>query len=377
MQEDRFWSLASLKVSGEASEEELAELDKWLAQYPEMVLRLEVYTNIWRQKHPGLPVNNEYAYNRHLQRLSNHLSAPALQYASSEVHAPSREEEEAGKPIPRKQARTLRIAILTAAAAAAVLGIIFLPGLFGRTTVHKGVISNNTISTRPGSRSKVQLPDGTQVWLNSDSRLTYNQGFPADSREVQLTGEAYFDVAKDKSHPFVIHTSTVDIKVLGTSFNVKSYENERNTETALFQGSIQVSPHNNPEQKILLKPDQKLIVQNNKLSVTGISPGPAKNNTDEPLITLGKVHFQKKDSSATETLWMKNQLALDGAALDEVALQIERWYGVKVVITDERLKSIHYNAVFEDESLQQVLEALRLSGNFTYTIHKKEVTITP
>jgi transmembrane sensor len=372
MQEDRFWSLASLKVSGEATEEELAELDKLLTQYPEMVLRLEVYTNIWRQKHPGLPVNNEYAYNRHLQRLSNHFSAPALQYASAEL----REEGETGKA-PRRQTLTLRIVILTAAAAAAVIGVLLIPGLFGRPIIHKGVISNNTVSTRPGSRSKVQLPDGTQVWLNSDSRLTYNQGFPADSREVQLTGEAYFDVAKDKSHPFVIHTSTVDIKVLGTSFNVRSYDNERNTETALFQGSIQVSLHNNPEQKILLKPDQKLIVQNNKLSVTGISPGPAKNNTDEPLITLGKVHFQKKDSSATETLWMKNQLALDGATLDEVALQIERWYGVKVFITDERLKSIHYNAVFEDESLQQVLEALRLSGNFTYTIHKKEVTIAP
>jgi ferric-dicitrate binding protein FerR (iron transport regulator) len=378
MQEERFWSLASLKLSGEASPEELAELNEWLDQDPDRVLRLEVYTNIWRQKHPGLPVNNERAYNRHLQRLSNHLAAPVLQYDSPlplSDPATSQEESAAARAAPRRWLRPFLIAMATAAAV--MLGALLLPYPFGRTGIRKEALANNTVSTRPGSRSKIQLPDGTQVWLNSDSRLTYNQNFPGESREVQLTGEAYFDVAKDKNHPFLIHTSAIDIKVLGTSFNVRSYENEKNTETALFQGSVQVSLHNNPEQKILLRPNQKLTVQNSRLSVTGISTGKAGNKADEPLITLGKVHFQKKDSSITETLWIKNQLAFNGASLDEVALQLERWYGVKVHITDDRLNSIHYTAVFEDESLAQVMEALRLSGNFKYAIHKKEVTITP
>jgi transmembrane sensor len=92
---------------------------------------------------------------------------------------------------------------------------------------------------------------------------------------------------------------------------------------------------------------------------------------------LGKVHFEKKDSLPIETLWVKNKLAFDSETLENVALKIERWYGVKVDITDERLKSYEYHAVFDDESLQQVMDALSSTGNFKYTINKKEVTIAP
>lgn len=391
MQEERFWALAGLKLSGEAGPDELAELDQYIADFPDMKLRLEVYSNIWRQKHAGLPVNQETAYNKHLQRLSNHLSKPALQYASEDGYLSEQQHEqqtnEGAEVVSMERPPSRKIWITLAsvtAAAAAVLAVVFIGGPLTKPAAPGGnSAAVNTVSTRPGSRSKVQLPDGTQVWLNADSRLTYNQNFPGPIREVQLTGEAYFDVAKDKAHPFLIHTSTIDIQVLGTTFNVRSYDNEKNTETALFQGSVQVSLHNNPEQRILLKPNEKIIVQNNRLLVTGSSStvtppsGPAHNSTDEPLITLSKVHFQKKDSAVTETLWMRNQLAFEGASLDEVALQLERWYGIKVQITDDRLNNIHYTAVFEDESLPQVMEALRLSGNFNYRIHKKEVIITP
>src|SRR5205085_10891901 len=90
-------------------------------------------------------------------------------------------------------------------------------------------IAQNTVMTKPGSKSKLQLPDGTQVWLNSDSKITYGESFMGATREVQLSGEAYFDVVKDKEHPFIIHTQSIDLKVLGTAFNVRSYANEKNT----------------------------------------------------------------------------------------------------------------------------------------------------
>ena len=103
------------------------------------------------------------------------------------------------------------------------------------------------------------------AWLNADSKLTYDENFRGDYREVSLEGEAFFDVVKDKTRPFIIHTKTLDIRVLGTAFNVSAYESEKNTETALFRGSVEVTLHNNPEKKIVLKPNEKLMVNNKSL----------------------------------------------------------------------------------------------------------------
>jgi ferric-dicitrate binding protein FerR (iron transport regulator) len=378
MQEERFWSLASLQLSGEATPEELAELGILLSDHPELALRLEIFTNIWRQKHhPGpsisAPINKDDAFNRHLQRLSTHLSSPALQYENGPATTPTTEQPH------RRFHRAWIATALTAAAA--ILAIAFFVYRYntgaGITTGKSSMLAANTVSTRPGSKSRIQLPDGTQVWLNADSRLTYNVSDPNRPREAQLTGEAYFDVAKDKSRPFLIHTPTVDIVVLGTAFNVRSYSNDRNTETALFQGSVEVTLHNNPDKKIILRPNEKLTVHNDQLAVSSLGSTPDKNNTDEPLMTLGKVHFQKKDSSIVESLWTKNELAFDSAPLDEIARQIERWYDVKVTITGDRLKRMQLSATFGDVPLNQVLEALSLSGNFNYTIHQKEISITP
>lgn len=369
MQEERFWLLTSLRLSGEASPEEQAELNELLTQHPEMTLRLEIFTNIWRQQHPENPSKRQDAFNKHLQRLSTHLSDPVLRNEDPVTSQPTTGPTKARTG----RLRRLRISAITATAAACIGAAFLIIRYAGGKSPAQTAF--NTVSTRPGSKTKISLPDGTQVFLNADSRLTYNESFTGASREVQLTGEAYFDVAKDARHPFLIHTPSVDIRVLGTAFDVRSYSNERNTTTALFQGSVEVTLHNNPDKKIVLKPNERLIVQNDQPTIAGAPP--AQHHPDDPLMVLGKVHFQKKDSSITETLWTKNQLAFDGATLEEVAWQIERWYDVKVHITDERLKSLHFTAIFEDESLPQVMEALHITGNFTYSIHKKDVIIAP
>jgi ferric-dicitrate binding protein FerR (iron transport regulator) len=267
---------------------------------------------------------------------------------------------------------------LVSGAAAAV--IVFFLFFDRESVVMKTVqpVAQNTVSTKSGSKSKIQLPDGSQVWLNADSRLTYNETFSGAFREVQLIGEAYFDITKDKGHPFLIHTSSVDIRVLGTSLNVRSYTNEKNSETVLIHGSIEVTLRNNPDKKIILKPNEKLVVQNGAATIDHSSvASQGHHQEEEPLMTLGKAHYKQKDSIATEVLWVKNKLAFDKETLESVALKIERWYDVKVIITDESLKNTEYSGVFEDENVRQVMEALRLSGNFKYTINKKEITIKP
>ena len=376
--EDRFWMLVSLKLSGEATPDELAELTTLLRDHPEWSLRMELFTNIWKSKTPKTvtpttePAINHF--NRHLQRLSTHLANPVLQYETENPNPRSKQQAIGANP------RKIR-PIAAIATAAAILGAVILltfyqhntqPAKTQNPTQSQGY---NTVSTRPGSRSKLQLPDGTLVWLNADSRLSYKIDDQNPNREVTLTGEAYFDVAHDKNHPFLIHTPIIDIRVLGTSFNVQCYGNDKHTETSLFQGSIEVTLKHNPDKKIILQPSEKLIVQNGELAITNIKT--KASDTDEPLMTVGKAHYQQQDSSYVEMLWTKNKLAFDNRSLEEIAHQIERWYNVKVTITDDKLKTVRFTADFEDESIYKVMEALQMSGDIHYTIHKKEVTITP
>jgi transmembrane sensor len=366
-QDARFWLLVSLQLTGEATPEELAELETCLQRRPEMGVRMEMLHGLWK----GAPVEQGRkgeALNRHLQRLSNHLAAPALKY---ETAAPDEEEMITADP-PRRIHRLLWP--LMGIAAALALVFFSMPQREPRNEPVR--TAQNTVSTKPGSKSKIQLPDGSQVWLNADSRITYDENFRGPFREVQITGEAYFDIAKDKDHPFIIHAGSIDVKILGTSLNIRSYTNETNTEAVLIRGSIEVTLRSSPDKKIILQPNEKLVVQNGKVMIMKDTPTKQK-EADLPVMTLGKAHFQQKDSTAMDILWVKNKLAFDQETLEDVARKIERWYDVKVTIKDERLKHTEYSAVFDDESLWQVMEALRMTGNFRYAINKKIVTITP
>jgi transmembrane sensor len=363
MNEERFWLLVSLKLSGEAGAAELKELETLLKQHPEMGLRIETLNGIWNSQAAAENADwSETAFNRHMQRLSNHLAEPALQFENNDTAGPVL------KPI------GIRKKIFWAAGIAASILVIWL------TTVHlparnnqaKHSVAQNTVSTKRGSKSKIQLPDGTQVWLNADSKITYNENFQGIIREVQLSGEAFFDVARDESRPFVIHTNEIDLKVLGTAFNVRSYADEKNTETALIHGSVEITLRNSPDKKIILKPNEKLIVRNGDMQL--LTEKPDKRAEKQPLLTLGKINYQKKDSSAMETLWVRNKLAFDNETVEEIAQKLERWYDVKVTIADEELRKVRYSGIFEDENLQQVMEALQLAG-IKSSINRKEVVL--
>jgi len=292
--------------------------------------------------------------NRHLQRLSNHLDSPPLKYERGKIR------------------RLLWPATGVAAAVALIIFFVTRPALKSEPVQ----VAQNTVSTKQGSKSKIQLPDGSQVWLNSDSRITYDENFRGPFREVQITGEAYLDIAKDKDHPFIIHAGSIDVKILGTSLNIRNYTDEKRTEAVLIHGSIEVTLRNSPDKKIILQPNEKLVVQNGRTVIMKDTPT-RRRKENVPVMTLGVAHIQEKDSTAMDILWVKNKLVFDQETLEEAARKIERWYDVKVTIADTRLKHTQYSAVFEDESLRQVMEALRMTGNFRYTINKKEVTITP
>jgi ferric-dicitrate binding protein FerR (iron transport regulator) len=235
----------------------------------------------------------------------------------------------------------------------------------------------NVVATKKGSKSQVTLPDGTRVWLNADSRLAYVGDFQGAIREISLTGEAFFDVAKDPKRPFVIHANSIDIKVLGTVFNLRSYAGESTTETALLHGKIEVTLHNQPDNKIILKPNEKLIVSNAITNDNSKNTEVAKEEdvAETPMLTLSKIRYVSKDSLPTEAYWVQNKLAFDNETFEKVASKIERWYNVEVVIRNEQLKEQHYTGYFEGNTLEDVMEALHISGGLNFKIKPGKVIV--
>ncbi len=363
MNQDRFWELVSLRLSGEATASELVELETLLKENPSESQRVDTLVSIWSaQNKEQVPVNRKEVFNRHLQRLSTHLSKPVLQYDDEDAVPVAIQ-----TPVARMPLR--RWGWVAGLAACLLVGLVIFTNRSSNTVAARE--AQNTISTKRGSKSKVQLPDGSEVWLNADSRITYKENFQGQNREVQLQGEAFFDVARDDARPFIIHTPSIDVRVLGTAFNVRAYADEKNTETSLIRGSVEITLVKSPDRKkIILKPNDKLIVNNELATVLDKRADDAA----APLLTLGKIKYQAKDTLAQETMWTLNKLVFDAEPIEEVALKLERWYDVKVTIADEALRKTPFTGTFEGESLETVLEAMRLTG-IKSIVNRREVTL--
>jgi ferric-dicitrate binding protein FerR (iron transport regulator) len=239
--------------------------------------------------------------------------------------------------------------------------------------------SHNEVFAKPGVKTQVILPDGTLIWLNSDSKLIYEHDFKEPTREVQLIGEAFFDVAKDASRPFIVHTSDIDIKVLGTAFNVKSYPQNEVIETTLLRGIIEVTKPKQPNSpKIILHPHEKLIFQKtleSNAAVSGQKDSVAITTFQNADIAVLKIPKNMPDSALTETSWVYNKLIFEGDTFKELAEKMERWYNVKIIFHNTQVASYRFRGVFENESLEEALEALQLTASFQYKINNHEVHI--
>ena len=220
----------------------------------------------------------ETAFSRHLDRMKElNIEFPAIDPAWPETNHGTRR-------------RTLMLTTLCIA----FLGLSVW--IYNRHTpavpvsaAHPPVAVVNEINTAEGSRTHLTLPDGTKVWLNAGSHLSYGKTYNAATREVNLTGEAFFDVARNSQKPFLIHTARIDIQVLGTSFNVKSYPTDRTTEATLIRGSIEVSIKDRPSEKIILRPNEKLVIANDDSSLHRINPRRyAAAAASEPLVAIRK-----------------------------------------------------------------------------------------
>lgn len=365
-QENRLWNLLALKVSGEATPEELSELNSSLENFPELqniVNSIEIY---WNEK-------NELITNDETEEERFHL----ILNAENENEINKDELRPVVKPIKWKKYRFL----LAAASVILILGLAFLfKEHFGNDFDSSIKTALQQVFVKPGSKSKLILPDGTVVRLNGSSKLTYSNDFNKNVREVNLDGEAYFDVTKDAKHPFIVHTSNIDIKVLGTLFNVKSYEQDATIETTLLRGSIEVYNKNDASApKVILRPNEKLVFTKKANEKMETPDKPAsnllKNSSPDEKISISTLPANKPDSLKEETSWIYNKLVIDDDDFTKMAEKMERWYGVKIEILSPQLQQYHFKGIFENETIEQALNALQLTVKFRYKINKDLITI--
>lgn len=349
---ERLWVLMAKKNAGEATAEELIELKSLLSANPSAGYANEIVEKIWDASLTTVPKNNvpEHVWDR-IETATGHKRASA------------------------------RIFLLRRAMVAA--SILLLLSVGGVTAYHyfSAVDSDatqapnrNHVTTEPGSRSRLELPDGTQVWLNGNSELTYSNGsFGKYNREVVLTGEAFFDVVKDEKIPFIIQAGPVNITVKGTAFNVKAYASGEAIETALVRGLVEITTDEDPDRKILLKPNEKIIIPVSKRSGQHTVISDDDSAGAASLYTITKL--KNSPGGPAETAWTRPQLVFDNEPFAAIAPRMESWFNIRIHFREEETKSKRFSGVIEKESLKETLEAMQLSGRFAYEIEGDDLWI--
>ena len=238
---------------------------------------------------------------------------------------------------------------LKIAAVAASLVVAVLSGYFISEADHK--IQVYEVLADRGQKSMVTLPDGSRIWLNSASKITYTSDFNSKNRNITLEGEAYFDVAKNNELPFVVSTDDMSVTALGTEFNVKSYEEDECVTATLVGGRIRTEAGG---LEVILNPWEEVVLDKNsgKLVKTNVS--------------------NRRDSVP----WRKNVILFEGETLDQVAVMLERMYNVEVIV-DEGIGEYGYTGLISNNSLTNVLDLISGTSPVDYTLTGNLVKFSP
>jgi len=376
MEDNRLWFLIARHLSGEINPDESGELQELLKTHPDKYHLFDILHSYFvlpgdlKEGQSGSSMDDEQRFRRIIEQ-----GEPAPDLNSLPGIEPV---------IKLDRYRFWRYA--AAVACIAVLtGLSFNyfrqpkpkidhPNPKGENVTPKG----NEIISRSGARTKLLLPDGTQVWLNAGSKLNYSNAYNETLREVDLEGEAYFDVVKEAGRPFIVHASSLNIKALGTAFVVKSYPQDETIETTLLRGIIEVSRKDLPDgPKVILKPNEKLIFR--KQLETEVHRY-ARDTSAKSAKTIGKISVAAvsiaiPDSNKVETSWVYNRLVFDGDSFQELAKKMERWYNVKITIKNKDLLRYRFKGAFENETIQEALNALQLTAEFSYKINNNEIDL--
>jgi len=357
MIQERFIELLTKKLSDEIDEKESAELNEVLVNNEDYRQQYNILKSYWTEDQEKC-ADDELMFQRIKSRIG----------VNEDI-----EGADAGYT-----GRGVMYFMWRSIAAILVLGVCTFAYYYYSFRSHKANAAGNIAVTKTPSRSKskIYLSDGSVVTLNSETVLRYPASFDGPTREVYLNGEAFFDVAKDHTHPFIVHAGKMNVKVLGTAFNVKSYSNDKNIETTLIRGAIEVTLSDRPSDRIILKPNEKLILNNTtfqKPATNNLTRLPESVNTSYSLTSL--THLKSNDTTVVETSWVNNELIFKDEAFTDLANQMERWYGVKIKFKGSETKDYRFTGVFVKENIIEALNALKLVEPFNYKYKNETVYI--
>lgn len=240
---------------------------------------------------------------------------------------------------------------------AAIIAVILAVGCFsywqGGVNV-KDTFADISVEAPLGSRTKLYLPDGTLVWLNAGSRMTYSQGFGVDNRKVELEGEGYFEVQRNEKLPFFVKTKDLQLQVLGTKFNFRDYPEDHEVVVSLLEGKVELSNLLKKEKEAFLAPDERAIL-----------------NKANGLMTVETV------TASNASQWTDGYLFFDEELLPDIVKELERSYNVNIHIANDSLNKFRFygNFIRREQSIQEVLDALASTEKIQYKIEERNITI--
>lgn len=352
-------------LKGETTIDEQQKLVKWLEESPENKKLFDQFSDIWFSTAKGL------------QNKLNFNSLEALKKVNHKIDLTDEQQ-------PRKKIISItRFQAFMRIAAVVIITFGVSYSAFWLLNSGKRVAGTDFITevTAPiGSKSKVTLPDGTKIWLNAGSTIRYSGDFNKINREIKLEGEAYFDVTKNKNMPFIVHTlSNINIRVLGTAFNLKAYPHEGLIETTLVRGSLIVEQTGSKQKReTTLAPNQRAtyIKTDGKIFLSEVDKQTIKKEAPQKLEQIkGKVLFAPKVETEIFTSWKDNKLVFRNEGFESLAVKLERWYGVKINFVGDEIKNYHFNGAIENETINDVFHIISYTLPIKYSIQHNIITV--
>ncbi len=248
--------------------------------------------------------------------------------------------------------------------------------------LNTGEVAFNEITVPYGSRISITLSDSTRVWVNSGSKLSYPSHFDEDNREVYLEGEAFFDVQKNHNQPFYVKTSDIDIKVLGTRFNVKSYPEEDIIETTLIAGQLLLLPKQfnetdgrqtmlNSNQKAYYSKEGRKLELRKQEYIKDIKPASKESSNLVNIKTIENIQHM-----TIETSWKDELLIFRDERFSSLAKRLERWYGVEIILEDSEVGDYKFTGTIRNETIEQAMKAFSFASSIDYTIDESRIAIS-
>lgn len=249
-----------------------------------------------------------------------------------------------------------------------------------RNSGHPSEIRYTEINAPFGSRSEIKLPDGSSVKLNAGSSLKYSNDFNSKNRDLTLVGEAYFKVAKNVDLPFNVNAGNISVRAVGTEFNVRAYNDDSIIETTLIEGKVKISTNTHDiknEQYLDLTENQKATYFKETGNLAMGKSDSIETSIVEPVkLPENNIIISSTVDVKQVVAWTQGKLIIRGKNIDDLCIELQRKYDVSFVFRDEEIKKYHFSGVLLDETIEQVLNVIKLTAPIEYSIEGKIVSLS-